>query len=113
MELASAISACLVAYAAGDRPDADLERATVKLILAELVHRAPGHAVEVRVPPYAAVQVVQGPRHRRGTPSSVVELSARYLIELAAGEAEWNEVRRAGKIDATGERADLSALFPL
>lgn len=113
MELSAAIRDCLALYAAGGQPTVELERLAVKLILAELARRAPGHAVELRVPPYAAVQLVAGPRHRRGTPSSVVELSARYLIELAAGEADWNSARRAGKIEASGERADLSALFPL
>lgn len=113
MALNTAVQACLEAYSNGSQPDSELERAAVKLILAELAKRAPGHAVELRIPPYAAIQLIEGPRHRRGTPSSVVELSARYLIRLATGEVEWAEARKAGHVDASGERADLSQLFPL
>ncbi|MEI6648861.1 MAG: sterol carrier family protein [Actinomycetes bacterium] len=83
----------------------------VKAILAELVKIAPGHAVEVRVPPYAAVQCVEGPKHTRGTPPNVVELSYETLINLLNGKTHWSSGIETGAIHASGERSDLSSLF--
>ncbi len=92
--------------------DPDL-RARVKASLAVLQEVAPGHAVEVRVPPYAAVQVVEGHRHRRGTPSAVVETDAQTWLALADGELTWDEALSSGRLHASGERSDLSAFLPL
>jgi hypothetical protein len=78
-----------------------------------LVAKAPGHAVEVRVPPYGAVQCIEGPRHTRGTPGAVVELPAGIWIDLALGRTSWAEARATGKVRASGERTDLSPLLPL
>ena len=89
------------------------ERARVKAVLARLSEQAPGHSVEVRVPPYAAVQIIEGPRHTRGTPSAVVELDAPTLLALADGILRWDDAVRAGRVRASGERSDLSALFPV
>jgi hypothetical protein len=85
----------------------------VKHFLAVLAERAPGASVEVRVPPYAAVQAVPGVRHTRGTPPAVVEVDAETWIALATGELTWVEADSAGRVSASGERADLSALLPL
>ncbi|MGB0101946.1 MAG: sterol carrier family protein [Nocardioides sp.] len=98
----------------GDAPPdrADL-RLLTKHFLAVLEQRAPGRSVEVRVPPYAAVQVVPGVRHTRGTPPAVVELDAAAWIALATGELTWVDAEEAGLVRASGERADLSPYLPL
>ena len=88
-------------------------RLLVKHFLALLAERAPGASVEVRVPPYAAVQAVAGVRHTRGTPPAVVELDAETWIALAAGTVSWADAERDGLVRASGERADLSPLLPL
>jgi hypothetical protein len=88
-----------------------IKLAEVKQILREIAEIAPGKSVELRVPPYAAVQVVDGPTHRRGTPPSVVELDEPTLILLVTGELSWAEAIRLGRISASGERSDLSWLF--
>ena len=85
----------------------------VKHFLAVLAERSPGASVEVRVPPYAAVQAVAGVRHTRGTPPAVVELDADTWIALATGDLVWTDAEAAGRVRASGERADLSALLPL
>lgn len=85
----------------------------VKRYLAALQERAPGRAVEVRVPPYAAVQVVGGGTHTRGTPRAVVETDGETWIALATGELSWADAVASGRVRASGERADLSAYLPL
>ena len=91
----------------------DDERLLTKHFLALLAQRAPGRSVEVRVPPYAAAQVVAGVRHTRGTPPAVVELDAATWIALATGATTWQAAEEAGRVAASGERADLSAYLPL
>lgn len=88
-------------------------RAAVRALLAALVARAPGRSVEVRVPPYGAVQCVEGPRHTRGTPPNVVETDPVTWIEVATGRRGWVDAVSAGRIRASGTRADLSAYLPL
>ena len=88
-------------------------RALVKHYLALLQRRAPGNSVEVRVPPYAAVQVVEGVRHTRGTPPAVVETDADTWIALARGELAWTDAVSAGRVAASGERTDLTPYLPL
>jgi putative sterol carrier protein len=85
----------------------------VKHYLAELKARAPGRSVEVRVPPYAAVQVIGGGTHTRGTPRAVIETDAETWIALATGALTWAEAVDTGRVRASGERADLSAYLPL
>ena len=85
--------------------------AKVKEILAALSDAEPGHAVEVRIPPYSAIQCGTGPKHTRGTPPNVVEMKADTLFALAAGELPWESGVSTGEIHASGERSDLSALF--
>jgi Bacterial SCP ortholog len=92
---------------------AEQTRLLVKHFLAVLAERAPGASVEVRVPPYAAVQAVAGVRHTRGTPPAVVELDADTWIALATGVLTWRDAERAGLVLASGERADLSSWLPL
>jgi hypothetical protein len=95
------------AEAAGDT------RALVKHYLAVLEVRAPGRSVEVRVPPYAAVQVVPGVRHTRGTPPAVVETDAETWLALATGRTTWGEALGSGAVVASGERTDLAPYLPL
>jgi hypothetical protein len=82
-------------------------------LLEELAARAPGRSVEVRVPPYGAVQAVEGPRHTRGTPPNVVETDPATWVALAVGTLTWAEAAATGRLHASGERADLSPYLPL
>ncbi len=88
-------------------------RAAVRFTLEELADVAPGHAVEVRVPPDGAVQAVEGPRHTRGTPPSVVEMDPQTWLGLATGDLDWSDALAAGRVRASGERTDLSRWLPL
>ena len=83
----------------------------VKEILAKISKIAPGHAVELRIPPYSAIQCVDGPKHTRGTPPNVVEMSAEVLFDISAGKITWSNAIGDGRISASGERSDLSSLF--
>jgi hypothetical protein len=83
----------------------------VKEILAKISKLAPGHAVELRIPPYSAIQCVEGPKHTRGTPPNVVEMSAEVLFDISAGKITWPDAIGDGRISASGERSDLSNLF--
>ena len=83
----------------------------VKTILAKISKIAPGHAVELRIPPYSAIQCVEGPKHTRGTPPNVVEMIAEVLFDIAGGKINWPDAISDGRISASGERSDLSALF--
>ena len=85
----------------------------VRYLLQLLDDRAPGNAVEVRVPPYGAVQVIEGPAHTRGTPPNVVEMDAATWIALGTGALPWSEALAAGRISASGLRADLSEHLPI
>ena len=105
--------AVLAALEGGAEPRADALRAAVTYLLGLLAADAPGRSVEVRVPPYAAVQAVAGPRHTRGTPPNVVETDPATWVALAAGRLSWADARAAGRVSASGPRADLSGLLPL
>ena len=100
------------ALARAERGPADLKLLT-RHFLGVLSQQAPGRSVEVRVPPYAAAQVVPGVRHTRGTPPAVVELDAETWIALAVGETTWQDAVAAGRVRASGERADLTPFLPL
>ncbi|WP_100445234.1 sterol carrier family protein [Glycomyces xiaoerkulensis] len=94
-------------------PDRETLKGAVRELLGRLAERAPGHSVEVRVPPYGAVQCVAGPRHRRGTPPNVVECPPLVFLELAAGRIRFDEAVASGRATASGQRADLSEQLPL
>lgn len=85
----------------------------VRWTLELLAEENPGGAVEVRVPPFAAVQAIAGTRHTRGTPPAVVETEAATWLALACGDIDWEQARRSGAISASGERSDLHELLPL
>jgi hypothetical protein len=107
------LRAVLAATDASLVPGREALRGGVTYLLGLLAGRAPGKAVEVRVPPYAAVQCIEGPRHTRGTPPNVVETDPVTWIALGAGRARWAEAVATGKVRASGPRADLSAWLPL
>lgn len=108
-----ALAARLADAGSADQTSPDDLRVATKHLLALLDRRAPGNSVEVRVPPYAAVQVVPGARHTRGTPPAVVEMDAATWIALATGRTPWSEAVASGKVRASGERSDLSHYLPL
>lgn len=113
-DIGRAALAAVRAEAAASRTPARTDLATaVRYLLQLLVEKAPGNSVEVRVPPFGAVQVIEGPRHTRGTPPNVVETDAATWIALATGEEQWRDAAAAGRIAASGTRADLSDLLPL
>jgi hypothetical protein len=85
----------------------------VKSTLALLSIKAPGRAIEVRIPPYAAIQCGEGPTHTRGTPANVIEMEATTWIALASGEITWGDALNSGAITASGLRADLTPYLPL
>ncbi|TWG98238.1 hypothetical protein L615_003100000430 [Nocardioides sp. J9] len=108
----AAVSGALERVATGAAERADL-KLLVKHFLALLEQRAPGRSVEVRVPPFAAVQVVEGVRHTRGTPPAVIETDANTWVALATGELTWAEAVDQGRVHASGERTDLTPYLPL
>jgi len=72
---------------------------------------SPGKAVELRVPPYGAIQCSKGSIHRRGMPANQVEMSADTLIHLAINPESWSSLKGQGLIRASGLASDLSQLF--
>jgi hypothetical protein len=98
---------------ATDTAGKDDLRLLTKHYLAVLETRAPGRSVEVRVPPYAAVQCIEGVRHTRGTPPAVVETDAATWVALASGELSWTDAVEQGRVRASGERTDLTPDLPL
>ena len=94
-------------------PDRAALRTACRGLAQELAARVPGRTVELRVPPYAAVQCVPGPRHTRGTPPNVVEVQPLAWVRLAVGDLAWADAVRDGRVQASGERSDLSAHLPL
>lgn len=109
----AAVAEALARARSDDQPGGGDLRLLTKHFLAVLAERAPGRSVEVRVPPYAAAQVVPGVRHTRGTPPAVVELDPLTWIGLATGATTWAEAEAGGALRASGERADLSPYLPL
>jgi hypothetical protein len=85
----------------------------VRYLLQALADKVPGNSVEVRVPPFGAVQCIEGPRHTRGTPPNVVELDAATWLALATGGLSWDEAAASGKVYASGTRATLDGFLPV
>ncbi|MFB8388158.1 sterol carrier family protein [Microbacterium sp. NPDC055910] len=105
--------AALASVRAADSPARTDLATAVRYLLQLLAEKAPGHTVEVRVPPFGAVQVLEGPRHTRGTPPNVVETDPATWIAVALGDELWSDAATAGRIVASGTRADVSDLLPL
>ena len=113
MNVPVALAAVVEQLETGEVPPREDMKAAVKASLARLVEIAPGRAVEVRVPPFGAVQAIEGRTHRRGTPSAVVETDPATWLRLATGSLSWAEAVASGLLHASGERSDLSGLLPL
>ncbi|WP_025135047.1 sterol carrier family protein [Leucobacter sp. PH1c] len=104
--------AALAAAAAPDAPRL-VQATAVRYLLEELAERAPGNSVEVRVPPFGAVQCVAGPRHTRGTPPNVIETDAETWLALATGRLGWDDALASARVAVSGTRASLTGLLPL
>ncbi|SCE85295.1 hypothetical protein GA0070564_1011322 [Micromonospora mirobrigensis] len=109
----TAVVAALAALDEGRTPERPVLRDAVRALLTALVERAPGRSVEVRVPPYGAVQCIPGPRHTRGTPPNVVETDPQTWLAVATGRLAWSEAVSDGRIRVSGIRADLSGYLPV
>jgi hypothetical protein len=109
----AAVAAAVEALDQGREPPRELLRDAVRWLLSELSSRAPGRSVEVRVPPYGAIQCVPGPRHTRGTPPNVIETDPVTWVRLATGRLEWAQARAQGLVSASGIRTDISELLPV
>jgi hypothetical protein len=110
---AASLAAVEAARADGAEPVRAALRAAVRYSLGLLAERVPGRTVEVRVPPFAAVQCVPGPRHTRGTPPNVVETDPLTWLDLASGRLDWAVALASGRVRASGQRADLAGYLPL
>ncbi len=97
----------------GDLVSREILATAVRYTVEELSVLAPGRSVELRVPPYAAAQCVEGPRHTRGTPPNVVETDPQTWLGLATGRVGWTEAMDTGLLRVSGTRADLAAYLPL
>jgi len=104
----SAVRAALATGAARDTT-----ATAVRYLLQLLADAAPGNSVEVRVPPFGAVQCIEGPGHTRGTPPNVVETDATTWLAIATGAEQWAVALARGVISASGSRADLSQHLPI
>ncbi len=98
---------------AGAAPEREALRGATIHALGMLERLAPGRAVEVRVPPFGAVQCVAGPRHTRGTPPNVVEMDGQTFVRLVTGRESWAGAVAGGSVTASGPRSDLSGYLPL
>lgn len=88
--------------------------AAVRATTGALAGELPGRTVEVRVPPFAAVQCIEGPRHTRGTPPNVVETDPRTWLEMATGRTDWESAVADGRVRASGTRAaEVAAGLPV
>jgi hypothetical protein len=108
----AAVRSALAADASEPVPRDTLATA-VRFLLQALAERVPGNTLEVRVPPFGAVQCVPGPRHTRGTPPNVVETNAATWIALATGRVTWADAVEAATASASGQRADLAPYLPV
>lgn len=95
---------------ADDRPTL---ATAARFLLEQLAEEAEGHTVEVRVPPFGAVQAVPGPRHTRGTPPNVIETDAATWLALATGSLTWDDAVADARVTASGQRATLGEHLPL
>ncbi|RXZ47415.1 hypothetical protein ESP57_12670 [Agromyces fucosus] len=113
----AAVSVVQAATAEGADAATSVDRSTLALAvrysLQLLAEEAPGGTVEVRVPPFGAVQCIEGPKHTRGTPPNVVETDVTTWLALATGALSWADARGAGRVHASGQRADLGDVLPI
>jgi len=103
---------------AGLPVERDLLAQAARAITGELAARHPGHTIEIRVPPFAAVQVCatggEGPQHRRGTPPNLVEMDAQTAVRLAVAAITWDDAVATGLVRYSGAHAgDVATMLPL
>jgi len=106
-------SAVRAALSASEPVARDVTATAVRYLLQLLAERAPGNTVEVRVPPYGAVQCIEGPRHTRGTPPNVIETDPETWLELGTGILDWMDALASGTVTASGQRATLEGMLPI
>lgn len=106
-------AAAVRAWQAGAPLERGAVATAVRYTLEELASRAPGRSVEVRVPPFGAVQCLPGTTHTRGTPPNVVETDAQTWLQLATGTLAWEAAWQQGSLRVSGHRADLGGYLPL
>ncbi len=104
--------AAIQAYLEGQSSEDQLATA-VRFLLEELGSKHPGNSVEVRIPPYGAIQCLEGPSHSRGTPANVVEMGPASWVDLALGKNSFENLLEQGLLQASGNRSDLAGLFPI
>jgi Bacterial SCP ortholog len=109
----ASVVAVMATVDAGGQPLREALRTAVRYLVDVLAELAPGRTVEVRIPPFAAAQCIEGPRHTRGTPANVVETDPLTWLALATGRLDWPAAAASGKLRASGSRADISAYLPL
>jgi hypothetical protein len=108
-----AVGAALDALDEGAEPERSVLRDAVRALLSELARTAPGRSVEVRIPPFGAIQCVAGPRHTRGTPPNVVETDPMTWLLVATGRLTWGDAVTSGRVRASGIRTDLTPYLPV
>ncbi len=110
----AALDAVRAASASGEKPARTVLATAVRYLLQLLDEKAPGNSVEVRVPPFGAVQIVQGTTHTRGTPPNVVETDPRTWLRLVVGSIDFDGAVDTGAVEASGGRAaEIGRLLPI
>lgn len=109
----AAVNAVLTAQNTDSKPARSVTATAVRYLLEEISALYPGNTLEVRVPPFGAVQCVEGPKHTRGTPANVIEMNAHTWIHLATGALSWNDAVTGHLVSASGTRASLEGLVPV
>ena len=109
----AALEATYAAASAAVKAERNDTATAVRYTLQVLADAAPGRSVEVRVPPFGAVQVFEGTTHRRGTPPAVIEMEPPTWLALASGALDWDDAVASGKVRASGERASLKEVLPV
>lgn len=100
--------------ASAEEPERVALAAAVRLSVRALAMIAPGNSVELRVPPFVAVQCIEGPRHTRGTPPNVVETDPKTWLQLATGIVDLPTAIAGGRATASGTRAgEVAAHLPV
>jgi hypothetical protein len=112
-KIARDVGSASVRQVLAENADRNDTATAVRYLLQLLAEKAEGNTVEVRVPPFGAVQAIEGPRHTRGTPPNVIEMNAATWIALATGTLEWDAALADGRIAASGQRADLRGYLPI